>query len=198
LGHKSKAGVSPEKREPKGPPRSPSPKARRILGRLSRSLRKPLGGREVGRAVAETCRQLFAYDAFFLESYQQPRLKSRSLYAEDTPTGATSPEAVVIESDLLTPLSAWLISTGEPTLINRPGDPDLAPTNSFGFSFRRSRSLMFCPVRGSDRILGLVSIQSYMPNRYLERDLELLGAVAKRCRNVLAKLGRNQPVRLKG
>ena len=71
------------------------------------------------------------------------------------------------------------IREGEPRLVLRQAD-DAANPNfvSFGDKSRRSRSLMFAPMLYHGAGRGLLSVQSYKPNAYTPKDLELLGAIA--------------------
>ena len=50
------------------------------------------------------------------------------------------------------------------TLILRPSDEATDGLITFGDTGRRSRSLMFVPIRYGDRPTGILSIQSYTPD----------------------------------
>lgn len=65
---------------------------------------------------------------------------------------------------------------GEPYLINRQS-PDENPLSPFGDTTRRSASLLYASIMLRGEVFGILSVQSYQPNRYGPRDLRLLKAV---------------------
>jgi PAS domain S-box-containing protein len=67
---------------------------------------------------------------------------------------------------------------GRSVLINRkPGvsTPSLTP---FGNEDRPSASLMYVPIRSSDRVIGIISVQSYSYGRYGQSELHTLQRIA--------------------
>jgi GAF domain-containing protein len=73
-------------------------------------------------------------------------------------------------------------------LINRLSDPTNAPLKTFGQTDRRSRSWMLVPIRSGDRVIALLSAQSYTPCRYTDVDVALLQAVASRSARAVERL----------
>ena len=48
----------------------------------------------------------------------------------------------------------------------------------FGDKTRPLASLMFVPIKKDEKVIGLLSLQSYTPNAYTEKDLETFKALA--------------------
>jgi len=58
----------------------------------------------------------------------------------------------------------------------------------FGDTSRRSRSLMFVPIRHGERITGVLSIQRYAPQAYEDEDLTTLQELADHCGGAMERL----------
>jgi PAS domain S-box-containing protein len=56
---------------------------------------------------------------------------------------------------------------------------------------------MFVPVLWENRFIGGISVQSYTPKRYTDRDLKLLHAVAEQCAGVVSRLRAIESLRVK-
>ncbi|MEW5798331.1 MAG: PAS domain S-box protein [Bacteroidota bacterium] len=52
---------------------------------------------------------------------------------------------------------------------------------AFGDTSRPSASLMFVPIRSGDMAIGILSIQSYSPNKYNQSDIVVLQGMADQC-----------------
>ncbi len=84
---------------------------------------------------------------------------------------------------------------GLPLLINRaPGNPEPV-LSKFGDRDRRSASIMDVPVRGGDKVIGILSVQSYTPRRYDEADLETLQRIADAIAPALARAHAEETLR---
>ena len=161
---------------------------RESLQRFSQQLTGPVSEREMGQIVAGESRRLFGHDAFVLDLFDESSRKVTGVYYEDSPPGADAPEEVATFEELVTPLERDVLA-GEPKLINRndDGSPLSPPSIPFGYTSRRSRSLMFVPIRWEHRSIGILSVQSYTPERYRERDLNLLQTFADQFGGMLAR-----------
>jgi PAS domain S-box-containing protein len=85
----------------------------------------------------------------------------------DQPPGSMSKSEIV----------AGVIRTGQPLLINRTPEALEHTTNiksRVGDSSRVSASIMMAPLRVADRVIGVISVQSYTLNSYDDSDLDLL------------------------
>jgi PAS domain S-box-containing protein len=159
---------------------------RQLAMKLSAALETP----DLGRAVAETCRELFAPDAFFFVPLDARGSVDFGAYVEDTSPGESSPKPVPAK---MRSLSAALnpVIAGEPLLINRDGSPDDPTFNLLeagGFRTRRSASLAFAPVRWENKTIAVISVQSYRTQRFGPPDIQLLQTLAAHCAGAIARL----------
>ena len=160
---------------------------REALQRLSQRLTGPLSIQEVGRIVAEESRRQFGYDAFALDLLDESGQKLLGVHYEDTPLGAAKPEEVDPVQGDMTPQEREVLA-GQPKLVNRDEGSEDGAGIPFGYASRRSRSLMFVPIRWRDRSVGVLSVQSYTFCRYSERDLSLLQTFADQFGGALARV----------
>ncbi len=160
---------------------------REALRHLSHRLTAPLGVKEVGKTVAGASRLLFGHDAFLLDLFDEKTQKLSGVYYEDTEPGAAEPTEVPVDPEHT--FIAWLrdVIGGKPKLLNRIKDPGETPLFPFGYESRLSRSLMYVPIRWEERTVGVLSVQSYTPGRYGDRELNLLQTFADQCGAALAR-----------
>jgi PAS domain S-box-containing protein len=152
---------------------------------------------EIATLLAEESRRLFKHDAFWFGLYDESHNTLTRIHMEDTPKGASHPEkmgqAQVTKLDRRT----TVFPTRQPWLINRNVEPKKSKLTPFGATDRLSRSLMFVPVLWENRFIGGISVQSYTPKRYTDRDLKLLHAVAEQCAGVVSRLRAIESLRVK-
>jgi PAS domain S-box-containing protein len=148
---------------------------REAFHRLSQRLISVLNVNEICRIVAEESLRLFRHDAFWICLYDASNSKILAGYSEDTFKGMEAPQEVIL--DWINEFSVMK----EPRLINRSEAPQQSEFIPFGEKSRLSRSLMFVPIRWENHVIGDLSVQSYFPNKYKEKDLELLQTFAEQC-----------------
>ena len=68
---------------------------------------------------------------------------------------------------------------GESLLINRSGHEIKNSKDMFGDESRSSASLIYVPIISGEHVVGMLSIQSYSPNKFSDADCELLKHVAE-------------------
>ncbi len=152
---------------------------------------------DVGRAVATACRTLFDYDAFFFTPIDTHGRPTAGAHAEDTPAGSSQPQIVATVMPALSPAVTRVLH-GTPLLVNRdgtPADPTLHAFGARGFVERKSASLLFVPVRWREKTIGIVSVQSYRPQRYGSGDLAQLQTLAEHCGSAVARLAATAALR---
>ncbi|MDJ0973497.1 MAG: response regulator [Planctomycetota bacterium] len=150
---------------------------------------------EVARSIVDAADEMIGWDACWVDlgdptgpGPMQPVLcmdlvdDARAVVARSAPS--------VSQGSLLDRLLAeggLRILRGEPAAEN-----GLA---MFGDAGRPARSLLFVPIRSGDRVVGIVSIQSYTPNLYTEADLDTLKSLAAYCAGALSRTEAEQRVR---
>ncbi len=154
---------------------------KKTLHRLSHRLSESSAIKEIGKIVAEESRTVFSHDAFILDIYDETKKTIKTIYCEDTPLDSSAPQEIPDVPD------RYYEPYSKCVLVNR--DPDFSMKNilSFGFQERLSRSLMFAPIKINDRIIGMLSVQSYTSYKYKDRDLHLLQFFADQCGSALLR-----------
>jgi signal transduction histidine kinase/ligand-binding sensor domain-containing protein/ActR/RegA family two-component response regulator len=157
---------------------------------LAMKLTESVEPEALGRAVAVASYSLFRHDAFFLSLVDSSGRSGTCPYMEDTPAGRSKPEPIAGGSRPVT-MTLARVMEGEPQLVNRSAPTPENPNDklvSWGFVERRSMSLMFAPVLWNGRVTGMVSVQSYTPQRYREQDLRQLQILAAHSGAAIARL----------
>jgi PAS domain S-box-containing protein len=168
---------------------------RETLQRLALELTAPLTLKELVQRLAGHCRQLFAYDSFRFDLYDERKQLRVPVYAEDTPAGGQEPVDIETESEAKRPQIIRALFAGEPVLVHREEGPVTDGLVPWGFAGRRSLTMMFAPVRWQGRCIGVVYAHSYTAARYNDRDLALLQMVADQCGAALARVQADEALR---
>jgi PAS domain S-box-containing protein len=142
--------------------------------------------KEAAEIILETANSLFGWDACTLNLCLRDPQKLERVCCVDTLDGRRTEETLPYA--LAGPLTRRTLTHGA-QLILRPTPaafpPDSAP---FGNRSRPSASLMFVPVRKEAQNIGVLSVQSYTPNAYTEKDLRLLQALADHVGGALERI----------
>ena len=147
---------------------------REALARLSHGLAGAIGAKGVGRVLAAECRAIFSHDAFSLDRFDEGTIAVRGILCEDTPPDGVVPQEVEARDVMdLSEAEIALFADGS-QLINRLEEPGLPALLPFGFSGRRTRSLMCVSVAHDGRRFLRCTVQSYTPGRYSDSDVRAL------------------------
>ncbi|NOZ75921.1 MAG: PAS domain S-box protein [FCB group bacterium] len=128
---------------------------------------------EIGPIVAEEAQNLFHYDAFSLDLVDEDLGILAGIYNEDTLEDGLAPVPVPSNSRPLAGMKDNIILQGKPRVINRKRIPKKPTTVMFG-SNRLSRSLLYAPIFLKEKVIGVLSVQSYTVNKYTTEDIALL------------------------
>ncbi|MDK2973103.1 MAG: hypothetical protein PWP23_2858 [Candidatus Sumerlaeota bacterium] len=157
---------------------------------LARQLSEATELRTLGRIAAAASRKVLAHDFFILNYFSEERQVSIGIYLEDTNEGDDAPhelEPIDVPRDIFENSRSY---RGISTLTNRK-DEDW---KTAGLTWRLvgtervSRSLMTTPIIWEGRTIGVMSAQSYTPNRYCEADLRLLETIAAQCGGAIRRI----------
>jgi two-component system, cell cycle sensor histidine kinase and response regulator CckA len=149
-----------------------------VLLRLARELSGPVSLKELSIVTACKCQKLFHFDAFSLLALDLERQEQREIYSEDVMVEGAVPCSTPITDHPL-PLSGngVKILVERPVLFNR-GKEEVPATTRFGNVKRASKSLMYCPITWHGKPIGNITVQSYTPQFFSNRELELLSVLA--------------------
>jgi PAS domain S-box-containing protein len=155
------------------------------LNRIIRAVVTSQDPRNLARSIAHTLRSILAVDAFALDIYDAHTGMIRALGNHDTIDGEFREcEQPRFERGFLSENRKYrrIIEQGEPTLVLRTaeelvGQPE--PRVGFGDTTRLSASLIYVPLVVHERIIGILSVQSYTINAYTEEDLAFVAQVGQ-------------------
>ncbi len=156
------------------------------LRHLAKRLNAALSISEIGPIVAEEARNLFNYDAFSLDLVDENAGMLVGIYNEDTFAEGQHPVPVPTASHPLAKMKKDAALQGKPQIINRKRIPKKVSKAMFG-SNRLSRSLLYVPIFLKEKVIGVLSVQSYTLNKYNEEDLSLLETFANHASAALAR-----------
>jgi PAS domain S-box-containing protein len=151
-----------------------------VLYELGRSLTGTLDPGEIARIVyAQVCK-VIPTEAFFLMLYDQSNQQLYPLLWYDrVDTEIVEYERPKSNLSLSDSPACWrVIREGQPILELRSSENGTSKYTLFGNLELRSKSLMFVPLFSRDRIIGVLSAQSYEYHRYSNEHLTLLESIA--------------------
>ena len=140
----------------------------RALYELSRTLTSLLRINEIAEAVYRHLLEVFPFDAFFIDLYDETTNSVRSIICYDLIDNVRTkipPDAVDSALQEGTGI-AKVIEAKRSILENRDANSSEMMEHPFGDKHRRSLSLLYIPMFSKDKTIGVLSIQSYTPNLY--------------------------------
>ena len=151
-----------------------------VLYELSKMLGGTLDPVEIGRITFRQLKKVIPTDAFYIDLYDEERQEVRWLYVVDIIDGkqkeiAAPQDPIPLEEQT----ASWNVIMKRRALLDLrqtiPPKPLLMP---FGNMAQASASLMHVPMFSKDRIIGIMSAQSYQLNAYTRDQLTLLESIA--------------------
>ena len=170
---------------------------REALQRIAEGLTTILDFKTMGSFLAEEFSKTFRHEAFLFTMFHDDKNEFISIYEEDTPEGAKKP--VKFEPGRINKFSKHnpFMRDLKTTLVNRKGAQLKTDLSMFGCKERISRSSVFAPLVWENRLIGLLSVQSYTPGKYGERDIRLMRGIAELCAGAAARIKVIEAIRIK-
>ncbi|HEY4612111.1 MAG TPA: PAS domain S-box protein [Bacteroidota bacterium] len=151
-----------------------------VLYELSRALTETWDLKEIAQKTYEQVKRVIPTDAFFINLYDEPKNSVRPIFVVDSHNAVE-----VVRDNYDTQFSldeatacAKVIASRESILELRPADVASPRYMPFGDTKKPSVSLMFVPMFSKDRIIGILSVQSYVANAYSTDRLALLESIS--------------------
>jgi PAS domain S-box-containing protein len=160
----------------------------RIFTRLGRELGSVRTAREAAQIVAAAAEQICGWDAFVLDSCSGRDSASKGIYCVDTVDGIKTEISPGQLSARVSPIAQRVIDEGPLRILRGRGESFPDGSIAFGDKSRPSASLLYVPVRSGARVIGVLSIQSYAPGAYTEKDLNSLQTLADHCGGALERV----------
>ncbi len=158
-----------------------------VFSNLGQRLNHAKTPAEAACIVKDVADELLGWDAFTLDRYSPEKDRIYHVLNCDTVDGRRIDVPPAYDDASPSPLARRVIEEGA-QLILRPSPESDTTGIPFGDTSRRSASLLFAPIRDGKRVVGVLSIQSYRPNAYEPKDLEVLQSVADHCSGALERI----------
>ena len=160
----------------------------RIFSGLGRALNEAATVRRVAEVILEAADELLGWDAASLDLYSPELDTADCVLAMDLIEGRRADVTPAQPGATPSPKMREVISHGA-QIVLRESAPRLAPNSTpFGDESRPSASLLFVPIRCQERVMGVLTAQSYTPEAYAPEDLEALQALADHCGGALQRI----------
>jgi PAS domain S-box-containing protein len=165
------------------------------FSRLGQRLSATKGVREAAEIIVDVADQLLGWDACLFDTYSAAEDTLTHVLAMDVINGDRTECSLGSDGQPLTLLTRRTFEEGG-QLVSRAHEgsprPDSVP---FGDKSRRSASILSVPMRKGTEVVGLLSIHSYTPNSYDQRDLATLQALADLCGGALDRIKAEEALR---
>ena len=155
------------------------------LGRNLSSVSAPL---EAAAIILDVADQLFTLDVFSLDLQADDPSFTRPVLNLDTIGGKRTVVKTPGEIHPTSRLARRIIEHGAELILVPEPVKMLSDARPFGDTSRPSASLMFAPIRNRQKVIGILSVQSYNVNAFDERDLESLNVLADHCGGALERI----------
>lgn len=159
----------------------------RTFAELGQRLNAVTSQKEAARVIVETAYKLLGWDACFVSRYIPETHSVYTVLNIDTVAGKKTEYPPVSTGKFPSMIEEQIIKEGA-RLILRDSSEVVSTLIPFGDTSRRSASLMFVPIRKGEKVVGILSIQSYTPYAYTEDDLETLQILADHCGGALERI----------
>jgi len=158
----------------------------RLLSDLGQGLSAARTPREAAQIIAVAADQLFGWDACTFDLTVDSPNKVQTVFSADVIDGCRMefPEG----PDIAGPVIRKILSEGPQLILRKPGDSYPPDATRFGDKQRLSASILGVPIRKENKVLGILTVQSYTVDAYTLEDLAVLQAVADHCAGALERI----------
>jgi PAS domain S-box-containing protein len=163
-------------------------RAGQALSGLGQNLNAAGSIRRVAEIALEAADELLGWDAASLDLWSEDLQAVTGVLTMDMVGGRRAEVPAAEPASAASPMMRKVVAEGAQLILREdasPGGSDLKP---FGDAGRASASLLFVPLRGQSRVLGVLTIQSYKPRAYDQSDVEALQALADHCAGAIERL----------
>jgi signal transduction histidine kinase/ActR/RegA family two-component response regulator len=144
--------------------------------------------KEAALQIAEVADRMVGWDSCFCDLYLAEQNVIQHVLSIDVVEGRKTQCPAVNDQKPPTAFASRAIREGG-FLLLRDSSQSMRPDGiPFGDLSRASASILFVPIRNSQRVIGILSIQSYQLNAYDEVSLEMLQALADHCGGALDRI----------
>ncbi len=151
-----------------------------LLNRVAQATVESRTPEEMVDNLLAIIRKIMPCDAFYIDSYDEASMMIQGVKSYDTVDGVFGP--VPLQSMKAVTESAYyktvILNRRSLRILRNDGSKEVHDLATFGDKTRRSASLLFAPMIARNRVVGVLSVQSYSLNAYSEKDELLLYDIA--------------------
>lgn len=167
----------------------------RLLADLGRNLAATTTATAAARLVMEASDELIHWDCAWVRLWHSEQGRFERVFGFDTVDGQRQEfESTTGVFDVGSPTVREVVLHGAKMILRTSEQQSVPGLRPFGGE-RRSLSLMFVPMRHGGQVVGVVSVQTYLPNAYTATHLELLQSLADHCAGNLHRIAAERAVR---
>jgi PAS domain S-box-containing protein len=143
---------------------------------------------QAAQIILDIASDLFGWDAGYVHLYSESKDRLIPVLTLDTVDGQRVPVQPTSFTLDPTPLMRLIMKQGA-QLINRDNEAPLGlPLVPVGDITRPSAAMMYVPIHSGSNVIGILSVQSYVPRAYALDDLRLLQTLADHCGDALRRI----------
>ncbi len=152
-----------------------------LLNRVAQVTIESRSPYEMADRLLEIVRGIMPCDAFYIDAFDETTNEVRGVKTYDTIDGVLRPVPTqVIKPDTSGEFYQTVILKKQTLRIFRKPEALSSTTMiPFGDVTRLSASLLFAPLIARNKVLGVISVQSYTPDAYTEEDEALISDIAR-------------------
>ena len=143
---------------------------------------------EAARAVYAAADQLWEWDSGVVDLRLPQSARIQTVLAYDVVEGQRREVTLADPVGPCTGMIRRVMAQGAELILRKPDQPQATDYIRFGDTSKLAASIICVPVRGENRTLGVLSVQSYTPDAYTQEDLQTLQALADYCAGALERL----------
>lgn len=145
-----------------------------VLNEIGRVLSATLDLPMLYRTIVAETRRVLLVDAAYIVLYDNTTQRCETTFWIDQDEVWSGCQVFALDDGP----ASHVIRTKRPYVVNQPSDPIQARGGSFGDMQRASASALHVPMLIGERVIGVISVQSYKPNAYCDEDLQIISTIA--------------------
>ncbi|HPY30470.1 MAG TPA: PAS domain S-box protein [Verrucomicrobiota bacterium] len=167
----------------------------RVLARLGRRLSAAIAQREAAIVIAEVAEELFGWDAFGLDLWEETSGLLTPVLAYDERGGQRHEISTPNSSTRARALARRVAERGAELIFREHPISPSQNTLFIGDRARPSASQMAVPIRNLQKMIGVLTIQRYSSMAYNRSQLALLQALADHCGTTVERIRAGEALR---
>ncbi len=169
--------------------------ANEIIATLGRKLSSATTPKEASRYILRAADQLLGWDCAYVHFYAPKEKRVYRVLVIDLVNGKKVDFPINYSPLSLTPLMTRVITQGPQLILRKPQTRPPRDILPFGNLKRLSASILIVPIRNGQRVIGVLSLNSYTHHAYNRADLAALQSLADHCGGAFERINAQAALR---